>query len=454
MRDKHKVLLVDCKRVGAETDEVIMQYDETSEKKYVAQINSLICERFGTKSRENFVAKKYCSNYGLLMLSTLLKENFFDVDYVNADYFHNNDEFVDEVLKKTADCFCVCFTATTPQFPEVCRLSKKIKEISPNIRTIVGGPHVSGFPDDNKLLENTQFDAFVKGPDLRKTVDIIKNGIAKEHCIYVAWEYFDCDKDFGLIPAEYLNDTYLYSYISYGCNNGCKYCVEHKLSKGIEYLDIDAKIKEIRYLAEHCNVKYLHLCDSDFFANTDHVERFLSLLRAEKIKVCFSCNTTPWAITEPKVKECIKNFIDLGLIEIMVGVEHCSHHVTRKLCKPYDFERLKDSLIEIKKDYKIPFITLYSMVGLPFENKEEIKLNIKRFKELKSCGAYDYSFPKMFVPYPATEIFKHPEKHNASIKTYNWSFYQRGYLPRPITFDGMSDDDFIYEIEALNKLND
>src|SRR4030043_1490075 len=80
---------------------------------------------------------------GILYLSSFLKKNGFnDIEVIDLNL---ENKILDEI-----DSRIVGFYSNTPQFPIVIKLLKEIKSINKdkNAIYIIGGPHVSGRPED------------------------------------------------------------------------------------------------------------------------------------------------------------------------------------------------------------------------------------------------------------------------------------------------------------------
>ena len=328
-----------------------------------------------------------------------------------------------------------------------------MKKSNPKLKSILGGPHTLYYKT-GKVEEN--IDVIHIGHGIDVSANIIEKMLKGENInskIVKTDYYYDCPKDFELIPKKYINDTMLYSYLSFGCPNNCNYCMEHKLVKKVCFNNIDTKLKEIKLLVNKYNRKFIHLADSDFLLNRVYLKEFLEKLEKANINCCFSINATPNTLSDERNFELIERFVKDGLVEILIGVEHFSPKVLKILNKNYNMEKLFKALKVMKNEIKLPVMSLYTLVGLPGEDYEAINENIEVFEKLNKEKLYDFSFPKFFIPYPDTEIYLHPEKFNVKILTKDWSEYHRWSLPRPIEIIGMKDEDYLNEIEEISKIS-
>lgn len=449
-----KVLLVDPTSITHMPPKILNQSESERSRKYGMAINRAVSEYLGDDVENiNAFSGKFAVNYGLLMLSYLLKQNGVTTELISGDYFKKEEDFFEQLRKISKDYSVACLTSTTPQFAQVKKINDILKEGNPDIKTILGGPHTLYYKTGEKE-ENINVVHIGYGADesCRVILDWLK-GVPVQDGIIKTDYYFDCPKDFDVIPKDQIDNTMLYSYVSFGCPNNCNYCVEHKLVKRVCYNSIDDKLNEIEILVNKYGRKFIHLADSDFLINRNMLEEFLNKLERKNLHCCFSINATPNTLSNPRNYELIKRFVGDGLVEILIGVEHFSDKVLKTLNKNYDLDKLFAALEKIKGDAKLPVMSLYTLVGLPNEDHDAIRENLEVFKKMNERHLYDFSFPKFFVPYPDTEIYLHPEKFNVRILNKDWQEYHRWCLPRVIEIIGMKDEDYVREIEEISKIS-
>ena len=140
---------------------------------------------------------------------------------------------------------------------------------------------------------------------------------------------------------------------------------------------------EVEYIIKKYGVKMFHFSDSDFFINEDVYTEVINEIERRGIKCTFTINTSPNFLIKVAHKHILKKFVDNGLIEILIGAEHFSENVRLKVSKYYQLEAFKEALDVVKHEVGVPIISLYSMVGLPFEHEEDIAFNVATFKEMR-----------------------------------------------------------------------
>ena len=453
----NKILLVDPHSVSHGPPSSVFHHDRLLSKEYSETIDSVVERRLHSSNRQtnwNAVSTRYITNYGLLMLGWVLKKHNVEVEYTNGDYFNNFDDFCNYVLKVASYCDAICFTGTTPQYLETVKIAFALKSAYPDKYLIFGGPH-SYFYKYHE--EDNPFDLICIGHNIIKTVwaieELLLSNQKNRSCAKCLVEgYEDVPKDFSLIPRDKLQETLLYSYISYGCPNNCNYCIEHSFTSKVCFLPFNSKLEEILFLVNDAKNRVVHLADSDFFLNSSFTNGFLEALQSAQIDCCFTVNTSPKVVCSENFLQTVNKFYKLGLVELLIGVEYFSKDVLQIMNKHYRIESFFNSLDKVKKQCPNLIVSFYSLIGFPGETFYTQAENYKWFKKFKENGLYDYSFPKCFVPYPGTDIFENPAKYNAKIIHNNWNEYHRWALPRPIKINGMEDSDFCHELFQLYSI--
>lgn len=79
---------------------------------------------------------------GILRIAAILEEKKYKVDVLDLSGIQNYEDVVEEYIKSN-DTFIFGLTATTPQIPQTVKISDRIKNLKPNSKVILGGPHVT-----------------------------------------------------------------------------------------------------------------------------------------------------------------------------------------------------------------------------------------------------------------------------------------------------------------------
>lgn len=402
------------------------------------------------------LSPSYMSTYGLLMLGTELTRRGFDCVYVNADYHSDDPSFFDACLRDAASADVVCLTSTTPQYSEILQLAKAL---GPSHRLVLGGPHTV---DAEQIAREGVFDAIIQGSDVVASAHVIEEiagtspapvGTVKRSRRFRCDGYVNVPKMFGLIPPDKLRRTLLYTYASTGCPNRCSYCSEHRIARDVSFLSAESCRDEVLYLTHAAGVRLVHFADNDFLLNESQASRILDMIEENGIQASFSINTSPNSIMRKGSADLLARFVDLGLVELLIGTEYFCDSVLSVNHKPYDIASLFDALSALRKRVNVPIVTFFSMVGLPGETEETIRENLTWWKAFSGNGLFDFSLPKLFVPYPGSEVYENPKVFGVEILSRDWSAYLRRSPIRPVRVVGMSDERFVQEQLGILSLN-
>lgn len=323
---------------------------------------------------------KYISNYGFLIISGELIRRGHNCKYLNGDYFDNFEEFACACKKEAEEADIVCMTSTTPQYCDVLKLAQML---TPNNKIVLGGPHASCAA--KYIVKEKVFDAIFQGYNVDITCDEIENIIdntpvqnaaIKETRIVACEGFTNLPKNFDLIPDGKINDTLLYLYTSVGCPNKCSYCCENVLFHKMTALSLDQVLEELLFLYRDCKLRFIHFCDNDFLINKNRTSQILDLIEEHNIKASFSFMTSPNSLCRPGMAELLERFVELGLVEMMVGTEYLSDTVLNLNFKEYNIPDFYKKFSELREKVDIPIVSFLSMVGLPGETEKTIQENI------------------------------------------------------------------------------
>lgn len=79
---------------------------------------------------------------GILKVAAVLEQKEYKIDVLDLSGIENYENVVEEYIKNN-ETFIYGITATTPQIPSTIKIRNKIKEIRPDSKLILGGPHVT-----------------------------------------------------------------------------------------------------------------------------------------------------------------------------------------------------------------------------------------------------------------------------------------------------------------------
>jgi len=314
----------------------------------------------------------------------------------------------------------VGFSASSFDYLNSVELCKTIKEIDPNIVTIIGGPHATMCPEkaiapacvdyicigegDSTISEFV--DAF---PDKEKMKKVRGLGYKNETqpIFNPAPDHIkDLDSlpfvDMGLFPLDKYRvgkRLTLPLFTSRGCPYNCCYCCSY-LIHGRKYRARSAKslVQEIEWNMERFKTRYFTIADDTFNFDKQRVIDFCSLLIEKKLDIEWDC---PQGIRADKLTpEILKFMKKAGCKLLAMGIESVNPAVLKDIQKGETIEQIEAA---IKMTNEAGIISkAFFLVGLPGDSVEKVLDSIKFFKK------HNIYIPRysMIVAYPTTNLEK------------------------------------------------
>jgi len=191
--------------------------------------------------------------------------------------------------------------------------------------------------------------------------------------------------------------------VSRGCPFQCTYCCNHAIRKVcpnpaayIRYKSPDKAIEEIKYyLKEHGKINHICFQDDILTLNKAWFKKFTSRYAGE-IQIPYICNSR-FDLMDEEVVEVLKN---TGCIELRIGLESGDDFIRKEVLKrAQDKEHiLKVGRLCRKKGIRL---SVFTMIGIPFENMERILNTVKMTARLKPNAMQT----SIYYPYPETDLY-------------------------------------------------
>lgn len=305
-----------------------------------------------------------------------------------------------------------------------------IRDINPNTKIILGGPHVSGDPQSTfRLVPGSDYAfhgeseiglvklvrAFSKGillddiesakiPNLvwRKGDKTVVNAMERvsdlDELPFPAWELMS-PETFSNTPFGGHSRRFPIAPITLtrGCPNSCTFC-EAGIINGhrIRARSIDNIMAEIMLLKTKFGVKEIQFFDSNCAHRNGPLRELCRRIISEKVDITWSA---PNGI---RIDSIDRELVDLmkrsGCFHLSVGIESGAPRILKKIrkCLPLDVVKEKISLF---REVGIGVTGLF-MIGFPGETAEEINQTISFALELPltGCGL------SIFCPLPGTDL--------------------------------------------------
>jgi radical SAM superfamily enzyme YgiQ (UPF0313 family) len=327
----------------------------------------------------------------------------------------------------------VGFYVTTMAFNTALSIADKIKQISPTIKTIFGGPHVTALPD--LTMQNLAVDFICKGEGEYLMLDLVKVLAAKgddfSNILGLSWQRNGVpihnpmrppimDLDSLPFPARHLLPDIsqyrpasiywrrlpsLHIYTTRGCPHKCIFCQSSQLAPGnvfgrrVRSHSVDYSISEIDHLIRNYHVKEVIINDDTFNINKRRVYNFCESMMKKGLhrKIEWSCNIQ--VRSRAVDKDMLKMMRQAGCWQIMPGFESGDQEILNLIKKGITLE---ESMNVSRWAREVGLIIKANFIlGHPMETRESVMKTIDFAHKIK---AHFVSFTLM-SPLPGTELY-------------------------------------------------
>jgi radical SAM superfamily enzyme YgiQ (UPF0313 family) len=388
--------------------------------------------------RSEFLAEPaFVPPLGLLYLGTALEDAGFEPKVADLN--------LPEVTIEGYDPGLIGITCVTANFGSVKQIVADFRTFYPGVPIVVGGPHLSVRPRDWKKL----------GADWACTCDgeeIIKRPAG---CSGNVPPGTPVDVNYYPFPARHLVPIHDYKCTldgepaapivsQRGCPFGCSFCCRWEGSRKVRarfYENVYEEVMQLKRLGFRSFVFH----DDEFNLLNARLLDLCGWLRGARIH--FRANIRADLFTGEQADA----LADAGCSWLCVGVESGNAAIlkaARKGTTPEDNARAR----VICKSSGIKF-KAFVMVGLPGETHETVADTKRWLIE----NEVDDLTVTMFVPYPGTDVYEHPERYDIRFDAdyEKTSLMFRGgaghSLPRCISTSGLSAEELAEMPEILES---
>lgn len=258
-------------------------------------------------------------------------------------------------------------------------LASKIKSISPNTKTILGGPNTQW-----AIRELQEYiDYYVIGYGEEAIIDIMKGTFQN---IDIPQKRIDMSlsptPDFSDLPLEKYNSKNLfYTYLTRGCTQHCKFCDVNNIWNGYNSRNVERVITDMYNINKQYKKSRFAFCDS--LVNADY-----KLLR--KLCIELSKYNFRWEgmfrirKTKPDIYDLLKSS---GCYLLKIGIESGSEKVRKLMNKHFTNEQVLETLYNLKRvGIKCD---LFFMTGYPGETEDDFNKTKKVILSYVEEGYFD-----------------------------------------------------------------
>ncbi|MTK12428.1 MAG: radical SAM protein [Clostridiaceae bacterium] len=326
-------------------------------------------------------------NYGLLGLSTILKDKGYKIKMFQGDYYKPTE--IIEMIKESGinlDRIKYPILLSIPSYfaiPWVKELCENLK-YNYNVKIVAGGRWVVG--KDEAWLKS-------RIPEIDLVLCGLGDYIIEKAVNTFLWQdinNFQLINNKNTMPFDHLDFSLLHNYLDYqpcievsrGCGRGCIFCMEKNIPltkiKSPEHI-----IKEIKdiiniYKSEDINIYF----EASFFKpNLDWARKLKYLYQKERLNIKWRCETRVDSITP----EIIEELSYAGLKVIDLGLESASIRqliAMGKTRKPEEYlEKARELVTTCKKFGIWVKVNILLFAGETLETVEETKNWLRKYSD-------------------------------------------------------------------------
>ncbi len=396
---------------------------------------------------------------GLLSIATYLNENGIPTGYLPLEMAREDADGAEGWLESVLDMAlgmpglrAIGFGSFTNEIPLVERACQVVRQRRPGLPIVLGGPHVTFRRND--LLSDHLVDITVQGEGERamlRIVERIKTGsdLAGIPSTTVLRDgspvSFPSDgpMDLSTLPlprydlAGAGDRGISYGMYTRSCPNRCVHCVDGRLFPGgIRSYPPKKLVDSLELLAVNTGWRFIHLADSSFGAARQATIALCEELEQRPSRFLLSVNARP-DLHRTLGADLIRRLRAVGFIEFLIGAESGSDRILKSQGRGHTVDDLVKTL-EMLRDCGVPLASTYWMVGLPFEDIDDVAATIRLLRWLLDEDLTHFATSKPFIPYPGTPPFDHPEAWGLEITSLDWSLYARYGQPLPYRHSRLS----------------
>ena len=372
------------------------------------------------------------------------KETSHQVEILDAQVDElTYEQLKTEIEKRKPDV--VGITTMTFTLIDVIKTAKIIKEINPNIKIILGGPHVIIYPTETINIKEVDFVILGEAETVIKPLldninnldelEKVKGLVFKSNGKIINTGRSDLIKNLDDLPfpARHLTPYKKYywalspyrpittMFTSRGCPYQCLFCDRPQLGKNFR----PASAKRVVDEMEECQkmgIQEIFIYDDTFGVDRKRVLDICADIIKRGIKIAWNIRTRVNTVDE----EVLIALKKAGCQRIHYGVEAGTQKILNVLKKGITLEMVEKAF---KLTRKAGIQTAgYFMIGSPTETKKDIMETIEFMKKLKP----DYVHITITTPFPATGLYELALREKVLKKDYWLEFAENptaGFTP-------------------------
>jgi radical SAM superfamily enzyme YgiQ (UPF0313 family) len=349
----------------------------------------------------------------------------------------------------------VGITCMTPTIKASLEISQLTKELSKDIITVFGGPHMSAFPRETLTYNHIDFGVVGEGeivfPELISALEGKKKFKDVDGLVYKKNKRIKFNPPKSYVknldslpfPARHLlsNEKYFSIHADFpfttmitsrGCPFNCSYCFRGAFDRIIRLRSPKNVVDEIEACL-NMGFKEIWFYDDTFTFNKKHALEICSEILRRRLNFKWTAITRVDCIDY----DLLKRMKEAGCYRIRYGVESGNQEILNSMCKGINLKTAENT---IKMTKKVGIETLsFFMIGYPGEDTKKIKDTINF--AIKSDT--DWAMFSNVVPFPNTELLELAYKMKFLKDKDYWNKFVLGKTNKKIPYQFPELDEYI-----------
>lgn len=406
------------------------------------------------ESNTERVKRQFSPPFGILIAASVLRKHNIEVTVRHLI----DDEDIEQTLSAICQgAFVVGFsTMTSSNLLPTIRATKYVKSLG--YYTFWGGIHATLLPElslrepdldavlrgeaESNLYEFVQWRLGkidhhqVRGLCFRRStgeiiIDEIPTLVSEIDLSSHSFELLDLipylEKNKSLVNQKNYIDKRMLPYMtSKGCNKKCTFCYNSVVNKcRWRGYNLNTVFSEMDWLIENHSVEGWLFYDDNFFVDQNRAWQILerykmpSLIEIDLAKVSHS-------LLDKSKK--------LNVEKLFIGIESGSDFVLRRIKKGINQKMIREKIAmcnSVNMKIELSFMILF-----PNEKPEELEMTLNLIDELSNYENITISGPKIYNPYPGTNLYCEliESGWQAPTNNYEWAKFERNISPSETGF--------------------
>ncbi len=373
------------------------------------------------------------------ILGAIAKNNNFNPEIIDLTFYKFPEEIISDRLRSLDPEF-VGITCTSASYHQAVQIARIVKQESPFVKVVVGGPHVSVLPEE-ALRENVfdyvfigegevSFDRFLKGVDPGEIEGIAfkeSDGTIYKRCqkeFLTNWNFSPLP-DYTLYRLSEYHVSRLHAKgnpvvwieTSRGCPFDCSICNKVVHGRTFRPKTVGRVLSEIKLFLKN-GIKDFFIADDGFTTDMERAEEICNMIIRDKLEISWSCMN---GVRVDRVNRTLLNKMkEAGCYRISFGIESGNQNVLDNLGKGVTLEQI-ESAVKMCKEAGLEIFGLF-MFGFLDETLKTMQDTIDFAKRLP----LDLVKASIIIPFPGSPLY---EKYKALGLLYpvgdyrNFNFY-------------------------------